>query len=46
MAELSLSLAVLHRPNGPKLELYETDEIDVIQEHDFMIVFPKITVKG
>ncbi|KAF7586836.1 hypothetical protein BBP40_008244 [Aspergillus hancockii] len=46
MAELSLSLAVLHRPNGPKLELYETDETDVIQAHDFLIPVPKITSKG
>ncbi|KAJ6114889.1 cytochrome P450 [Penicillium sp. IBT 16267x] len=46
MAELSLSLAVLHRSNGPKLELYETDETDVIQAHDFMIPLPKVTTKG
>ncbi|RAK82730.1 cytochrome P450 [Aspergillus fijiensis CBS 313.89] len=46
MAEMSLILAVLYRPNGPKLELYETDETDVIQAHDFMIPLPKVTTKG
>lgn len=46
MAEMMLVLAVLYRPNGPKLELYETDETDVIQEHDFLIPLPKITTKG
>ncbi|GKZ75835.1 hypothetical protein AnigIFM56816_003291 [Aspergillus niger] len=46
MAEISLILAVLYRSNGPKLELYETDESDVIQAHDFVIPLPKITTKG
>ncbi|KKK19852.1 CND11p, partial [Aspergillus ochraceoroseus] len=46
MAELSLSLAVLHRPNGPKLQLFETDESDVKHVHDFLIPLPKINSKG
>ncbi|KAI1498012.1 cytochrome P450 [Biscogniauxia marginata] len=46
MAEMSLILAVLYRPNGPKLELYETDESDVKQAHDFLIPLPKIDTKG
>ncbi|PTB66041.1 cytochrome P450 [Trichoderma citrinoviride] len=46
MAEMSLILAVLYRPNGPKLELYETDESDVKQAHDFLIPLPKLTTKG
>ncbi|KAL7793173.1 cytochrome P450 [Trichoderma ceciliae] len=46
MAELSLVLAVLYRPNGPKLELYETDESDVKQAHDFLIPLPKLSTKG
>lgn len=46
MSEMSLILAVLYRPNGPEFELYETDESDVIQAHDFLIPLPKITTKG
>ncbi|KAK4064679.1 hypothetical protein Trihar35433_8196 [Trichoderma harzianum] len=46
MAEMSLILAVLYRSNGPKLELYETDESDVKQAHDFLIPLPKLSTKG
>ncbi|KAM7213240.1 Cytochrome P450 [Rhypophila decipiens] len=46
MAEMSLILAVLYRPNGPKFELFETDESDVKQAHDFIIPLPKLTSKG
>ncbi|UKZ75992.1 hypothetical protein TrVFT333_003688 [Trichoderma virens FT-333] len=46
MAEMSLVLAVLYRSNGPKLELYETDESDVKQAHDFLIPLPKLSTKG
>ncbi|KAE8368484.1 cytochrome P450 [Aspergillus caelatus] len=46
MAEISLVLAVLYRPNGLKLGVYETDETDVIAVHDFMIPMPKLTSKG
>ncbi|KAE8311594.1 cytochrome P450 [Aspergillus transmontanensis] len=46
MAEISLILAVLYRPNGLKLELYETDETDVVIAHDFMVPMPKVTSKG
>lgn len=46
MAELSLALAVLYRPNGPKFELFETDESDVKQAHDFLVPLPKIETKG
>ncbi|KAK3337578.1 cytochrome P450 [Cercophora scortea] len=46
MAEMSLILAVLFRPNGPEFELFETDESDVKQAHDFLIPLPKITTKG
>ncbi|RYP69919.1 hypothetical protein DL771_005812 [Monosporascus sp. 5C6A] len=31
MAEMSLILAVLYRPNGPKFELFETDESDHVK---------------
>jgi hypothetical protein len=46
MAEMSLVLAVLYRPDGPRLELFETDESDVKQAHDFLIPLPKISTKG
>ncbi|KAF2203658.1 cytochrome P450 [Delitschia confertaspora ATCC 74209] len=46
MAEMSLCLAMLFRPNGPKLELFETDESDVKQAHDFLIPLPKVDTKG
>ncbi|KAI0812130.1 cytochrome P450 [Xylaria sp. FL0064] len=46
MAEISLALAVLYRPNGPKMELFETDESDVKQAHDFLIPLPKLDTKG
>ncbi|DAA75510.1 TPA_exp: Uncharacterized protein A8136_1584 [Trichophyton benhamiae CBS 112371] len=46
MSEMSLILAVLFRPNGPKFELFETDESDVKQAHDFLIPLPKIETKG
>ncbi|KAK4109141.1 cytochrome P450 [Canariomyces notabilis] len=46
MAEISLALAVLFRPGGPKLELFETDESDVKQAHDFAVSLPKLDTKG
>ncbi|KAK2823885.1 hypothetical protein FQN49_007522 [Arthroderma sp. PD_2] len=46
MSEMSLILAVLFRPNGPKFELFETDESDVKQAHDFLIPLPKVETKG
>jgi hypothetical protein len=46
MAEMSLILAVLFRPGAPALELFETDESDVEQAHDFLIPLPKISTKG
>ncbi|KAI1410009.1 cytochrome P450 [Hypoxylon sp. FL1857] len=46
MAEVTYALAVLFRPNGPKLELFETDESDVTQVHDFMVATPKLDTKG
>ncbi|RYC56702.1 hypothetical protein CHU98_g9513 [Xylaria longipes] len=46
MAEMSLALAVLYRPGGPAMELYETDGSDVKQAHDFLIPLPKLTTKG
>lgn len=39
-------LAVLYRPGGPAFELFETDESDVVQAHDFLIPLPKLGTKG
>lgn len=45
-AELTIVLAVLFRPDGPTLELFETDESDIAHVHDFMIPLPKLSTKG
>ena len=45
-AEINLTLAVLYRPGGPELELYKTDESDIVHVHDFMIPLPKLDTKG
>jgi len=37
---------MLFRPGGPSLRLYETDESDVKQAHDFLIPLPKLDTKG
>lgn len=46
MAEMSLILAVLFRPGGPELALYDTDETDIRHVHDFLIPLPKLSTKG
>lgn len=45
-AELYSALAALFRPDGPELELFETDESDVTRVHDFIISLPKLESKG
>lgn len=45
-AELTILLAVLYQPNGPTLELFETDESDVAHIHDFVLPLPKLSTKG
>ncbi len=45
-AEIYLTLAVLFRANGPKFELFETDESDVLHIHDYIIPLPKLSTKG
>ena len=45
-AEIYLTLAVLFHTNGPKLELFETDESDVLHIHDYVIPLPKLNTKG
>jgi hypothetical protein len=46
MAQVSLALAVLFRPNGPPMKLYETDETDVKLIHDYAVALPKLDTKG
>lgn len=41
-----LALGVLFRPDGPKMELFETDETDVIPVHDYFLAMPKLDSKG
>ena len=45
-AEINLVLAVLHRPGGPILELFETDESDVVHVHDYIQPLPKPSSRG
>ncbi|ESZ98217.1 putative cytochrome P450 [Sclerotinia borealis F-4128] len=45
-AEMSLAIAVLFRPGGPNLKLYDTTERDVKQVHDFLIPLPDVRSKG
>lgn len=46
MAELSLALAVIFRPGGARLELYETDQTDTDHVHDYVVPLPKLETKG
>lgn len=39
-------LAVLFRPGGPRIELFETDESDVIPAHSYVLPLPKLDTKG
>lgn len=45
-AEIYLTLAILFRAGGPKFELYETDESDVMHIHDYVQPLPKLSTKG
>ncbi|RAL66217.1 hypothetical protein DID88_005889 [Monilinia fructigena] len=45
-AEISLALAVLYRPNGPKLELFKTTDREVRLVHDFLVPLPEFDSKG
>jgi len=45
-AEMYLVLAVLFRRGGPNFELFETDESDVVQVHDFLLPLPRLDSKG
>jgi hypothetical protein len=37
---------MLFRPNGLALELFDTNESDVVRAHDFIIALPKTDTKG
>ena len=39
-------LAVLFRPEGLGMELYQTDESDVKRACDFLIALPRVDSKG
>ncbi|KAI5459348.1 hypothetical protein BGZ63DRAFT_406648 [Mariannaea sp. PMI_226] len=45
-AELHLVLAVLFRPGGPKLSIYDTDESDVKPALDYILSIPKLNSRG
>ena len=45
-AELNLTLSALFRPGGPQIELFQTEESDLVQKHDFVIPLPKLESKG
>lgn len=44
--ELNFVVAVLFRPEGPAMDLFETDESDVILAHDYLVPLPKLDTKG
>ena len=39
-------LSALFRPGGPRIELFETEESDLVQKHDLLIPLPKLESKG
>ncbi|KUJ19996.1 putative cytochrome P450 [Mollisia scopiformis] len=45
-AEMYLALAIMFRPNGPRMALYKTDETDVIPVHDYFLAMPRGDSKG
>ena len=45
-AELFLTLAILFRPHGPHLQLFDTDETDILHVRDYIQPLPKRGSKG
>lgn len=45
-AEMNWAMAVLFRPSGPKMSLYETDESDIALSVDFLMPLPKLDSRG
>lgn len=46
MAELNIATALLFRPGGPKMSLFETDDGDVRFVRSFVMGFPKAESRG
>lgn len=46
VSEVTMMIALLFSPDGPKMDLFETAEDDVKSVHDYMIPMPKIDTKG
>lgn len=44
--ELYKTLSIVFRPSAPSLELFETDESDIVQAHDYIIPLPRLDSKG
>ncbi|KAF1980428.1 cytochrome P450 [Bimuria novae-zelandiae CBS 107.79] len=44
--ELYKTLSTVFRPGAPRLELFETDESDIVQAHDYIIPLPNLDSKG
>ena len=44
--ELYKTLSTVFRPGAPSLELFETDESDIVQAHDYIIPLPRLDSKG
>ena len=45
-AEMSWALAVLFRPDGPGMTLFETNEFDVVHADDYGVPMPKRGSRG
>ena len=44
--ELFKVISTVFRPGGPKLELFETDESDIVPVHDYIIPLPNLDSDG
>lgn len=44
--ELNKTLSTVFRPGAPRLELFETNESDIVQAHDYIIPLPNLDSKG
>lgn len=45
-AELNITVALLFRPGGPKMSVFETDESDILSVRDFVLGLPKPDSRG
>ncbi|KAL8936670.1 MAG: hypothetical protein Q9211_004074 [Gyalolechia sp. 1 TL-2023] len=44
--QINLIIAALFRPGGPKFEMYETDESEILPAHNLIVPLPKLDSKG